>query len=876
MPDLYPVQNNFTSGEISPNLYGRRELAAYANALQTCQNVIPQPQGGAFGRGAFTWLFDGLTGGYGQNVRLIPFVFNQNILNSYLIEIGFSSVTSKSYINIYSAYGTPAQVGSTITTTDTGADLPWNQAAGADIPNLDYCQINDILYIVDGRNPLYKLVRSGTSAPYTWTVSVASLISENLIVSQNLEYRLPSSAFNFTIFATKGVIDSLIDGDSRYVIETRRGNHSADTYPFSWGTAGVYHAVPSYITDMIASIGATDSWGWGIDARIWIPNNGATRWYFAINTNQGYLQVSGRRASTGNILNTLATRYTNHTPFNEDETEYQDNDYLIAGTGGITAANLHTGAFNAIRLRMITSADTAVYGVACAWRDDGDVIAGGTYTGRPAPVISHVDWNGNNCYQIRVTITTGGLPAVAKFSVEIQEQLTIDNPNTFDSYTTLDTNQSVNGFTSAGTKYQVSLAAPVGNIGRFYFTQTGTCTLGDVWTFKFGWIPIKNADVQRREETSSDTTELFPKHLTFYEGRLWLCGFDVAPFRIIGSRSGQLENFSVTEQSLDTDAVDITIMKDQSNPIVGATSNAQGLIILTANGIAVVNGGNDAITPSKTQVKFHSSLRAAEVRPISVDNAILFVEAGKKNIQKILYDSIGESFAPDNVTLLCDHLTINRIFEMVFTPSFITKGTTVTTAPAIKVLWFIEGTSTDVNRKLRSITLEDAHKVRAAAKHTVCSDSEVLSICALPSSTGGDDLYALIRSTAKSKNIITKYDPTTYADTLSATGSTLNYTQRIETLPPEIELPFGTSRAFKKRWVDAHLTLKNTSNLTVLPLWIYDTVSLAQSVGVSGTVEDANYKILGWDKNAQLRIQQTTGASMEVLALHGKLAVSIK
>jgi len=128
MPDLYPVQNNFTSGEISPNLYGRRELAAYANALQTCQNVIPQPQGGAFGRGAFTWLFDGLTGGYGQNVRLIPFVFNQNILNSYLIEIGFSSVTSKSYINIYSAYGTPAQVGSTITTTDTGADLPWNQA----------------------------------------------------------------------------------------------------------------------------------------------------------------------------------------------------------------------------------------------------------------------------------------------------------------------------------------------------------------------------------------------------------------------------------------------------------------------------------------------------------------------------------------------------------------------------------------------------------------------------------------------------------------------------------------------------------------------------------------------------------------------------
>ena len=657
------------------------------------------------------------------------------------------------------------------------------------------------------------------------------------------------------------------DPDTDYPFHSS-GQHNPTTY-LGWGTTPIANdteAVPSYINGLLTSglIEGEYWWGWSMSGGLWIPNNGAAKWYFAINSCGGYLRITGNTPASGTPNQYFIDDLTSAAPRDADENEFADNNWA---TGGIAIANLKVGNQNGFIARVAIDTSRAaagVYGIAFAWRDDGQVIDGSGITSTKKPTITTASWNGNTCYEVEVVYEAGTPPTTFKW--RWREQLTIGDTDTFDSWSSYTTGVTI------GAYVIIADGETLGTIGFSGATAVAT----DTFTFKFGWLPLKKEHMQRRSSTSSSTTNLNPKHLAFYEGRLWLCGFDVEPFRIIGSRSGQLEDFSISSRSLDTDAVDITIMKDQSNPIVGATSNAQGLIILTANGIAVVNGGNDAITPSKTQVKFHSSLRAAEVRPISVDNAILFVEAGKKNIQKILYDSIGESFAPDNVTLLCDHLTINRIFEMVFTPSFITKGTIVTTAPAIKVLWFIEGTSTDVNRKLRSITLEDAHKVRAAAKHTVCSDSEVLSICALPSSTGGDDLYALIRSTAKSKNIITKYDPTTYADTLSATGSTLNYTQRIETLPPEIELPFGTSRAFKKRWVDAHLTLKNTSNLTVLPLWIYDTVSLAQSVGVSGTVEDANYKILGWDKNAQLRIQQTTGASMEVLALHGKLAVSIK
>ena len=875
MPDLYPVKNNFTSGEISPNLWGRRDLAAYVNALATCQNAIPQPQGGVFGRGGFVWVLDGLVGGYGQNVRLIPFVFNQNILNSYLIEIGFSSVTSKSYIQVFSAYGTPAIVGSTITTTDTGADLPWGSA---DIPNIDYCQINDILYLTDGVHPLYKLVRSGDSTPFTWTVGVASLISSDLLIRESIEYRMsvaPVTSRAFPWGTNINTFNSLWDDPGTSLSNYNyTGYHDPSSY-LGWGTTVIANdteAVPSYISDRLQNhlIDGLFRWGWSMSSRLWIPNNGTTKWYFAINSCGGYLKISGKTLSTGLPNTYVVDDLTSASPNLADETEYAVNNWL---SGGINASNLKVGEGNGFVARVAIDSNRAtagVYGIALAWRDDGQIIAGGTYTGRPAPVISSVDWNGNNCFQVKITITTAGAVGVAKFKVEVQEQLTINDVDTFGSYVEIDTDLSVNGYTSAGAKYQAKDPTEAFNIGKLYFTQTGTCTLGDYWTCKFGWLPMTASSMQRRSSTASDSTNLNPRHVTFFESRLWLCGFDVEPFRVIGSRSGQLENFSVSAQALDTDAVDILLMKDQSNPIVGATSSKQGLIILTSGGIFSIHGVNGPITPSSFKSDPVSDLRAAEVRPVSVDNSVLFVEAGKRNIQKITYDALGETFAPDNVTLLCDHLTRTQVFELAYTPSFITKGN----APAIKMFWFIEGTTT---KALRSITLEDAHKVRGVAKHTLLNTSNVLSICALPSSSGGDDLYALIKYTPKSTlgNTIVKYFPATYNDTFSTTGGTLNYFQRIETLPPEIDLPFGTGQDFNKRWINLNLTLKSTSGLTVIPLW-NDTVSLAQATSISGTPADANYKILGWDKDVQLRIQQTTGASMEILSMHGKLAVSIK
>ena len=65
------VKTNFTSGQLSPNLYGRGDLRIYENGARTLQNVIIYPTGGVSRRPGLQYI-DELSG----PGRLIAFEFN--------------------------------------------------------------------------------------------------------------------------------------------------------------------------------------------------------------------------------------------------------------------------------------------------------------------------------------------------------------------------------------------------------------------------------------------------------------------------------------------------------------------------------------------------------------------------------------------------------------------------------------------------------------------------------------------------------------------------------------------------------------------------------------------------------------------------------
>lgn len=84
MPKVSPLQDNFSSGEFSPLLYGRVSADRYKSALKTCLNYIPTIQGGLTRRpGTY---FVAKTKDSSKQSRLIPFEFSTT--QAYILEFG--------------------------------------------------------------------------------------------------------------------------------------------------------------------------------------------------------------------------------------------------------------------------------------------------------------------------------------------------------------------------------------------------------------------------------------------------------------------------------------------------------------------------------------------------------------------------------------------------------------------------------------------------------------------------------------------------------------------------------------------------------------------------------------------------------------------
>jgi len=81
-------QNNFSSGEWSPRLDSRADLAKYQNACRYLENMLILPHGGVTGRGGLHYV--GATKYSNRKSRLIPFEFN--VEQAYQLEFGHSYI----------------------------------------------------------------------------------------------------------------------------------------------------------------------------------------------------------------------------------------------------------------------------------------------------------------------------------------------------------------------------------------------------------------------------------------------------------------------------------------------------------------------------------------------------------------------------------------------------------------------------------------------------------------------------------------------------------------------------------------------------------------------------------------------------------------
>lgn len=140
MTKEHVIQTAFSAGELSPHLHDRIDLDAYYSGSASLINFIPLPHGPILRRRGTHFI----TEAKANAVRLIPFSFN--ITQTFVLEF------SDKCIRVFHESGILLNEEGTVLEIES----PYEEK---DLPNLNWAQHGDWLYIVDGAHAPHALKR---------------------------------------------------------------------------------------------------------------------------------------------------------------------------------------------------------------------------------------------------------------------------------------------------------------------------------------------------------------------------------------------------------------------------------------------------------------------------------------------------------------------------------------------------------------------------------------------------------------------------------------------------------------------------------------------------------------------------------------------
>ena len=173
-----------------------------------------------------------------------------------------------------------------------------------------------------------------------------------------------------------------------------------------------------------------------------------------------------------------------------------------------------------------------------------------------------------------------------------------------------------------------------------------------------------NADNNWQLGAFSQTTG-FPRTVAFYEQRLVFGGTLTQPQTVFFSQSGDFENF---ERGTDADdGLVYTIGSNEVNVIRYLASSRQ-LLIGTSGGEFVVraSGFDEPLNPTNTQIKRQTVYGAADVQPLQIGQAVLFLQRAERKLRELVFSSDADSYVAPDMTILAEHVTETGIKEMAY------------------------------------------------------------------------------------------------------------------------------------------------------------------------------------------------------------------
>lgn len=226
-----------------------------------------------------------------------------------------------------------------------------------------------------------------------------------------------------------------------------------------------------------------------------------------------------------------------------------------------------------------------------------------------------------------------------------------------------------------------------------------------------------------------------PSVVAFFEQRLVFGNTNNNPQTLWFSKNGDYTNFTVG--TADDDALIYTIVANQSNEIRFLSSTAV-LTVGTAGGEYVLTSTNDGpITPTTTLIRKYSNYGSAKVNTVQVADVTLFIQRGNRKIREFKFIgnvNVGGYSAPD-LSILSEHITNGGLVDVAYQQE--PDG----------VVWFVRNDGV-----LLGMTYRREEEVVAWHKHIIGGsfsggNAVVESIATLPTDTGEDELYMIVKRT---------------------------------------------------------------------------------------------------------------------------------
>ena len=236
-----------------------------------------------------------------------------------------------------------------------------------------------------------------------------------------------------------------------------------------------------------------------------------------------------------------------------------------------------------------------------------------------------------------------------------------------------------------------------------------------------------------------NTSGNFPSVVTFFEQRLVYASTAANPQTIWFSKNADYNNFTVGTG--DNDALIYTIASNTVDSI-RYLSSTRVLAIGTTGGEFVLTSTNDGpVTPTTTLIRKYSNYGTANVEPVQVADVTLFLQRGASKIRefKFVGDVNSSGYAAPDMTILAEHITQGGITAFAYQQE------------PESIVWALRSDGT-----LLGLTYRREEEVVGWHKHVIggvfgSGQAVVESIAPLPTDTGNDDLYLIVKRTINSQ-----------------------------------------------------------------------------------------------------------------------------